>query len=185
MALHRNTVVQLKSMAKERGLNGYSRLRKDALIQAINNVRPIPAPRNLIKPIPALRIMTTINSYVKPTLIKIKKAFDWVPKQALNLNSYITKNLNDLIGWASQRKQLYEFKESKSALRKFTMQYVIEGRAGYDPESFMADVKQSVINFLKNNRRTKIKLILRCNMEKNNISTGEVIVNKTSFQTRS
>ena len=194
MATNRNTVVQLKSMAKECGLKGYSRHRKDALIQAINNVRPIPAPRNLIKPIPAprnlikpipaLRIMTTINSYVKPTLIKIKKAFDWIPKQALNLNSYITKNLNDLIGWASQRKQLYELKESKSALRKFTMQYTIEGRVGYDPESFMADVKQSVINFLKNNRRTKVKLILRCNMEKNNISTGEVIVNKTAFHSK-
>ena len=209
MAMHTNTVVQLKSMAKERGLKGYSRLRKDDLIQFINDarpiptprtIRPIPAPRTLTKPVPAprtlvkpiptpriSRIMTTINSYVKPTLIGIKKAFDWVPKQALNLNSYITKNLNDLIGWAkrpSQRKQLYELKESKSALRKFTMQYVIEGRAGYDPESFMADVKRSVINFLRNNRRTKIKLILRCNMEKNNISTGEVIVNKTSFHSK-
>ena len=200
MALHRNTVVQLKSMAKECGLKDYSRLRKDALIQAINNVRPIPAPRNLImpipaprnliKPIPALRIMTTINSYVKPTLIGIKRAFDWGTKHALNLNSYITKNLNDLIGWAKRpshwkkKSSLYELKESKSALRKFTMQYTIEGRVGYDPESFMADVKQSVINFLKNNRRTKVKLILRCNMEKNNISTGEVIVNKTSFHSK-
>ena len=200
MAMHRNTVVQLKSMAKECGLKGYSRLRKDALIQAINNVRPIPAPRNLIKPIPAprnlikpipaLRIMTTINSYVKPTLIGIKRAFDWGTKHALNLNSYITKNLNDLIGWAKRpshwkkKSSLYELKESKSALRKFTMQYVIEGRAGYDPESFMADVKQSVINFLKNNRRTKVKLILRCNMEKNNISTGEVITHKAAFSSK-
>ena len=209
MVMHENTVVQLNSMAKERGLKGYSRLRKDDLIKFTNDarpipasrtIRPIPAPRTLVKPIPAprtlvkpipapriSRIMTAINSYVKPTLIGIKKAFDWVPKQALNLNSYITKNLNDLIGWAkrpSQRKQLYELKESKSALRKFTMQYVIEGRAGYDPESFMADVKRSVINFLRNNRRTKIKLILRCNMEKNNISTGEVITHKAAFSSK-
>ena len=69
MAMHKNTVVQLKSMAKERGLNGYSRLRKDDLIQFINDarrseasplrpipaprtIRPIPAPRTLVKPIP-------------------------------------------------------------------------------------------------------------------------------------
>ena len=214
MAMNRNTVVQLKSMAKERGLNGYSRLRKDDLIQFINDARPIPAPRTirpipasrtLVKPIPAPRInriVEAINSYVKPTLIGIKKAFDWVPKQALNLNSYITKNLNDLIGWAkrpSQRKEKpslsdyvkqelkersFELKESKSALRKFTMQYVIEGRAGYDPESFMADVKRLVINFLRNNRMIKVKLILRCNMEKNNISTGEVITHKAAFSSK-
>ena len=214
MAMHTNTVVQLKSMAKERGLNGYSRLRKDDLIKFINDARrseasplrpipaprtirpipaprtlakPIPAPRTLVKPIPAPRInriMEAIHSYVQPTLIEIKKAFDWGTK---SVGSFITTKLNDLIGWTkrpSQRKELYELKESKSALRKFTMQYVIEGRAGYDPESFMADVKRSVINFLRKNRRTKVKLILRCNMEKNNISTGEVIAHKTSFHSK-
>ena len=209
MAMHNKiTVSQLRAMAKEHGLTGYTAFRKADLIQFINNempiptprliqpipaprmIKPIPAPRNLIKPIPALRIMTTINSYVKPTLIGIKRAFDWGTKHALNLNSYITKNLNDLIGWSKRpwqwkkKSSLYELKESKSALRKFTMQYVIEGRAGYDPESFMTDVKRSVINFLRNNRRTKVKLILRCNMEKNNISTGEVITHKTAFSSK-
>ena len=61
MATNRNTIVQLKSMAKERGLNGYSRLRKDDLIQFINDARPIPAPRTLVKPIPTPRTL------VKPT----------------------------------------------------------------------------------------------------------------------
>ena len=202
MAMHRNTVVQLKSIAKERGLNGYPRLRKDDLIQFINDarpvpaprtIRPIPAPRTLVKPIPAPRInriMEVINSYVQPTLIEIKKAFDWGTKRTLDVGSFITKNLNDLIGWAktpSQRKEKpslsdyvkqelkersFELKENKSALRKFTTQYVIEGRVGYDPESFIADVKQAIINFLRKNRMIKVKLILRCNMEKNNISTG-------------
>ena len=212
MAMHRNTVVQLKSMAKERGLNGYSRLRKDDLIQFINDarpvpaprtmrpipaprtlVKPIPAPRTLVKPIPApriSRIMEAINSYVNPALIEIKKAFDLGAKSVLDVGSFATKKLNDLIGWTKspwqwkKKPSLYELDESKSALRKFTMQYVVEGRAGYDPESFMADVKRSVINVLRNNRRTKVKLILRCNMEKNNISTGEVITHKTSFHSK-
>ena len=184
MAMHKKTVVQLKSMAKERGLKGYSRLRKAELINELRVILDDDIPDIGVPVLQPNRIIAAINTYVKPTLIKIKKAFDWIPKQALNLNSYITKNLNDLIGWASQRKQLYDLKESKSALQKFSKQYTIEGRAGYDPESFMTDVKQSVINFLRKNRRTKIKLILRCNMEKNNISTGEVIVNKTSFHSK-
>ena len=35
MATNRNTVVQLKAMAKERGLKGYSRLRKADLINVL------------------------------------------------------------------------------------------------------------------------------------------------------
>ena len=158
---------------------GYSRLRKAELINFINDARPIPAPRINI-------IMEAINTYVKPTLIEIKKAFNWGKKRTLNLNSFITKNLNELIGWAQRKEKpsLYELKESKSALRKFTMQYAIEGRAGYDPQSFMRDVKQVAINLLRKTRRTKVKIILRCNMEKNNISTGYVITLKTAFHSK-
>ena len=181
MATNRNTVVQLKSMAKERGLKGYSRLRKADLINFINDARPIPAPRTLApKPIPAPRpnrIIEAINTYVKPTLIEIKKTFDWGKKSALDAGSFITKKLTGLIGWAKTSTKEkpspsgYELKERKSALR-------------YDPPSFMRDVRQAVINLMRKNRRTKVKLILRCNMEKNIILTGDVITHKTSFHSK-
>ena len=206
MASNRNTVIQLKAMAKERGLKGCSRLRKADLINFINDARPIPAPRAM-RPIPAPRtlapkptpeprpnrIIAAINTYVKPTLVEIKKAFDWGKTSTLDIGSFITKNLNDLIGWAktpSQRKEKpslsdyvkeelkersFEVKERISALRRFTTQYVIEGRTCYDPQSFMRYARQAVINLLRNNRRIKVKLIRRCNMEKISLSTGDAV----------
>ena len=111
MATNKNTVVQLKYMAKERGLKGYPRLRKAELINVLRVIlddgipdigvpvlQPVAAPR-------PNRIIAAINTYVKPTLVEIKKALD---RGKEIIGSFITKNLNDLIGLAktpSQRKE--------------------------------------------------------------------------------
>ena len=61
-------------------------------------------------------------------------------------------------------RQSFEVRESNSALRNFVRVYTIDGIEGYDAESFLDDVRENMTIVLRNNRRTKVKLILKCNM---------------------
>ena len=76
--------------------------------------------------------------------------------------------------------QPFEVRESASALRNFARMYTINGREGTDVRSFFLNVRGSITGILRNNRRTKVKLVLICNMEK--LSTlGEIIIAPSNF----
>ena len=74
-------------------------------------------------------------------------------------------------------------KESKSALKKFAIQYRIDGNEWIDPDLFLVHAKQS-INLLINKRQTKIKLILSCVMEKVDLNSGEVIAKEAAYHSK-
>ena len=61
-------------------------------------------------------------------------------------------------------RQPFEVRESNSALRNFARVYTIDGIEGFDPESFLDNARENITGVLRNNRRTKVKLILKCNM---------------------
>ena len=61
--------------------------------------------------------------------------------------------------------QSFEVRESDSALRDFARVYTINGIEGYAPLSFLQDARQNIMSVLRNNGRTKVKLILKCYME--------------------
>ena len=61
--------------------------------------------------------------------------------------------------------KLFEVREGNSALRKFAKVYTIDGIVGFDPQSFLQNARENITNVSRNNRRTKVKLIFKCNME--------------------
>ena len=61
-------------------------------------------------------------------------------------------------------RQSFQVRESNSALRRFTRVHTINGIGGYDALSFLQNARENITSVLRNNRRTKVKLILRCNM---------------------
>ena len=64
------------------------------------------------------------------------------------------------------RKEAFELKEGKSALKQFTTEYTIEGKAGYDAESFLREAKPLVVDLMEKKLMIKVKMGLQCMMEK-------------------
>ena len=70
--------------------------------------------------------------------------------------------------------QPFEVRESESTLSDFARVYTVNGRDGTDVRSFLQGARGNITSVLRNNRRTKVKLILKCYMEKPSI-LGEII----------
>ena len=82
-----------------------------------------------------------------------------------------------------KRDTLFQPTQSKSALKKFTIQHQIKGLNGCDPESFVLNYKQFITNLMINTRQTKVKLILSCMMEID-LKSGEVIAKEAAFDSK-
>ena len=90
------------------------------------------------------------------------------------------KKLQEEIDSIYNRMKLFEVREGKSALRNFAKAYTINGIEGYDARSFLQNARENITSVLRNNRRTKVKLIFKCNMEKTSI-IGEPLVRPADF----
>ena len=76
--------------------------------------------------------------------------------------------------------QPFEVRESESALSDFARVYTVDGREGTDVRSFLHGARENITSVLRNNRRTKVKLILKCYMEKPS-TLGEIIIRPFAF----
>ena len=79
---------------------------------------------------------------------------------------------------------MFQTTQSKSALKKFVIQYRIKGLNEYDPESFLLNSKMPITNLVINKRQTKVKLILSCMMEQDDQKVGEVIAKEAAFHSK-
>ena len=60
--------------------------------------------------------------------------------------------------------ELFKVRESNSALKNFARVYTINGIEEYDAQAFLFYARRNITKILRNNRNTKVKLILRCDM---------------------
>ena len=107
---------------------------------------------------------------------------------ASNIRESVQRSITDFGNWLSSRvgpeqtpqvlneivehvrtnyppRQSFEVRDSNSALRNFTRVYTVDGIEGVDA-SFLDHVRENITRVLRNNRRTKVKLIFKCYMER-------------------
>ena len=76
--------------------------------------------------------------------------------------------------------QLFEVRESNSALRNFARVYTIDGIEGFDARSFLDGARENMVRVLRENRETKVKLIFKCYMERPS-TLGETVIKPANF----
>ena len=142
--------------------------------------KPIPAPRRKPeKPIPApRRNPPTIQKAIDTMLGWV----DWFRESGKKITQPISSALNTLrkkINTLFEEK--FEVRDGQSALRQFTREKIIDGKPGYDPKTFFQKTRNILIKFFKENKNTKMKMILICQMQKTDLTTGDTVEVEADF----
>ena len=165
----RMTLPGLKNLARERGLTRYTRLRKSELIRRLreqpilewgNDATMTNVPFLTPTPYTPPPSTTTPPSNTIKDLIKYLDNVKEIPKSVSPNLKKLKKKIDDIY----KKRKIFEVKESDSALRNFANVYTIDGKEGFDPQSFMDGARENMTGLLRNNRNTKVKLILKCYM---------------------
>ena len=184
---------ELKAEAKRLGLKRYSRLKKADLINLLTrNSSPI-----LDEEIPEIDSeILKPTKYIKPRIdedeVKLKKEIReleemlglrrrriipeikvWTPKEEkLQRKIRKIKEIN--------RRRL-KIAETASALRGFTRQFRIEGIPRHAPREFMQIARKDILKLMRENRQTRVRLILNCEMTRKELFSESTQILNTFF----
>ena len=233
-------VVELRSIAKQHGLHGYSRLRKNELIKLIQDNggqsavadsgaekvaslqthprKPKPEVKQKVKsnimdeaildigvkPLQPTKphkqkvwkwiadsgrkFRQNIETSVKVARNKINQFSNWildhVPEPVIKLDPKIEK-LKECIRKIYRTTPDFTPKLTEKAAKGLLKTFEIPGASGYDLESYLKDTKGNIVKMLEDNveemKGIKTKFIVKCEMQKTNIATGETILQEAYF----
>lgn len=71
----------------------------------------------------------------------------------------------------------------QSALRGFARQYRIEGVDGFGPKEFMQMARPQITRLMRENRQTRLKMILNCEMVREDLPSGQTDYSFPHFHT--
>ncbi|PFX14621.1 hypothetical protein AWC38_SpisGene21206 [Stylophora pistillata] len=154
----------------------------------------IPKGQDILKPSPPTpppklkRLEKKIDEAVKFAKNKVEDWGKWLKDQAERPNAPrvvddALKSFKDHINELYKNSDQYRFKlvEAMSSLKGFAKMFTIDGVGGFSPLDFLKAVKSTVVNFLLTQKNLTVKFVLRCNMGKTNIATGETVLQDAHF----
>ena len=167
------TVKELQAITRERG---------NLLDEPVPNIKvPVLQPTAASKPKLFSRVKQNFSVLGNKIKAETNTFADWligyVPepiKKEVNKKVEVLKShVNSIFDKVYKNKP--NIRESKSAIKGFAKQYVVDGNAGTDAATFLNSVKPEVTSLLGKNRQTKVNMVLTCEMEKVDLKSGEVI----------
>src|SRR6218665_3809503 len=201
--MEKNTVCELREIAKSKNMIGYYKLRKADLITAISkhgggvmgndekknkiNLLDTPVPDNDKHP-----ILTSNKYFPSPIKSSLNKSIFNELKN--KVRSKINSFADWIIGLIPKPEQKLAINQKLESLKTYvksvfvkigTKKFKIRKTAsaikgftkqytcGIDVPSFVNAVRQHAVNLLSESRQTKINLVLTCAMERVDLQTGE------------
>ena len=185
---------ELKAEAKRLGLKRYSRLKKAELINLIaRNSSPI-----LDEEIPEIDSeILKPTKYIKPRIDEdeAKKRKREIRKLEEMLGLRQRRIIPEIKVWTPKEENLHrkirkikeinrrrlKIHETASALRGFTRQFRIEGIPRHAPREFMQMAKRDIMKLMRENRQTRVRLILNCEMTRKELFSESTQILNTFF----
>ena len=184
---------ELKTEAKRLGLKRYSRLKKADLINLIaRNSSPIldeeipEIDSEILKPTKYKPRIDEDEAKRKREIRKLEEMLGlkrpghlnpeikvWTPKEEI-LQRKIRK-IKEI-----NRRRL-RIAETASALRGFTRQFRIEGIPRHAPREFMQIARRDILKLMRENRQTRVRMILNCEMTRKELFSESTQILNTFF----